>query len=549
MAPIFFEGGLLLHSKLRLLISRGTSALVLGPLFGFCLDLPRAQAQSPLPDPMKVEALLFPNSVKPKQPLKLSVKLFLPRGYHAYADQFHLKLATESGFHLGDWKVAPLKTWYDKFSKKERQGLEGEGELTADLIAPEKIEGRELKIDLTYQACGETFCLFPFTKKISVPFEIAALQSHSSSSSSLWNLPELLKKSLSENIWLAFFLAFIAGILTSFTPCVYPMIPITLAVLTRGADHRKRSEQFLFSAIYVLGIATTFSGLGVAAAQFGFLFGSLLSQIWVLALVAALLFLMSLSLLGVFELTPPAFLMNKAGQKGRGGFLSAYLSGLFFGVVASPCVGPVLVSILAWVSTTRQPVLGFALLFVYALGLGVLFMGLGFFSRFLPRSGRWMIHVKKAMGLVVLGVSLYYGSLIWTQAQGPQTPSIDETKLSQNSLPWKALTEKALEEARLNGQPVIIDFWAVWCAACHELEQNTFSDPRVKKKSEEFVLLKYDATNVTPETEKWMEKFSIRGLPAVIFLSRDGVWLEKSTLNEYESPEPFLRRMSEVISR
>lgn len=495
-----------------------------------------------------VQSQLLPSKIKPHQPVKLVLSLTLPAGMHAYADQMDLKIDSTNGFQLGEFNFGPKKKWFDKFSKKEREGIEGKAELVAELIAPEKFNSTEFKFELTYQACSETYCLFPITQKHSIQFETASVTNMPSPAMG-WDLQELFKKSLSESLLFSFMIAFFAGLLTSLTPCVYPMIPITLAVLAQGSENRRKSEQLFFSVVYVLGIATTFSLLGLAAAQFGFLFGSLLSQIWVLALVAIILLVMALSLFGLFEINPPAFLMNQAAKKGSGRFLGAYVSGLFFGVVASPCVGPVLVAILAWVSTTQKPFLGFALLFTYAIGLGMLFIVLGLFSKALPRSGQWMVTVKKIMGLVVLGVSIYYGSLIWQQIQMRNRPQINETDLKTSSLPWKPLTEQALADAKTLGKPVMIDFWAVWCAACHELEQNTFSDPKVQKKSEEFVLLKYDATQVTPETKQWMEKFSIRGLPAVIFINANGEWLEKSTLNEYESPEPFLRRMSEVTSR
>jgi thiol:disulfide interchange protein DsbD len=519
--------------------------LLLSIVFSFAL---RVSAENKLPDPLKVQVSLVPEKIKPFQPVKLILQMQLPNEYHAYADQFSLKLDPKSGFQLGEFKLSPLKKWFDKNSNKEREGVVEKGTLEADLIAPKEISDKTLHFEMTYQACGSTFCLFPVTKKLEAVFTPVAMDEMPSSPMG-WDLQSMFRKSLSESLWLSFLIAFIAGLLTSLTPCVYPMIPITIAVLGQGSENRKKSEQILFSIIYVLGIATTFSLLGLTAAQFGFLFGSLLSQTWVLVIVCLILLVMALSLFGLFEINPPAFLMNQASKKSSSHLIGAYVSGLFFGVVSSPCVGPVLVAILTWVSTTRKPFLGFALLFTYAIGLGMLFIALGLFSKALPRSGAWMVKVKKLMGLVVLGVSFYYGSLIWQQVSHRNQPQMVDSNLDKSALSWKPLTEQALAEAQKSGKPIMIDFWAVWCAACHELEQNTFTNPEVQKKSQEFILFKYDAGEMTPETKKWMEKFSIRGLPAVIFLSREGVWLEKSTLNEYESPEPFLRRMSEVTSR
>ena len=155
-----------------------------------------------------------------------------------------------------------------------------------------------------------------------------------------------------------------------------------------------------------------------------------------------------------------------------------------------------------------------------------------------------MNHVKKAMGVLVIAVSFYYSHLIWQQLHLGSKPSFSEDKIGLNQLPWKPLTQESLAAAK--GKPVMIDFWALWCAACHELEQNTFADPKVRVALENYELFKYDATKVTPETQKWLEKFSIRGLPAVLFFSADGVWLEKLTLTEYEIAERFIARLQKV---
>lgn len=497
------------------------------------------------PDPLTVQSQMVPFKLKPFQPAKLILRFQLPPEYHAYADQFAIRLDKSSQFQLGEWSIGPLITWFDKFSKKNRQGIRGQAEMVAEIIAPENLNTQTLNFEIDYQACSDTFCLFPQTKKLQVKFESRPLDNMNSTGEVFgWDLQSLFQKSLAESLWMALLFAFIAGFLTSLSPCVYPMIPITLAVLNRGSERRGKLSQLRYSLFYVFGIATTFSILGLAAAQFGFLFGSLLNQTWILATISLVLFTMGISLLGFFDLRPPAALMKFATSRNSNGVQGAYISGLFFGIVASPCVGPILVAILAWVSSTKNPGLGFILLFTYALGLGVLFMLLGVFSQSLPKSGRWMEYIKKAMGALVIGVSLYYGQLLWQQLQFGSTPQMNEAEVSKNSLTWKKLESHSIGLAK--GKPIMIDFWALWCAACHELEQNTFSDPEVRNALEGFEIYKYDATKVTPETKDWLEKFSIRGLPAVIFYSENGVWLENLTLNEYESAERFLARLKKV---
>ncbi|MFN9067659.1 MAG: cytochrome c biogenesis protein CcdA, partial [Bdellovibrionales bacterium] len=275
-------------------------------------------AQNQTPDPLEVQVSLSPRELKIHQPTKLIVDMQLPPGYHAYLDQFVIRLDKSSGFQLGEWQVSPLKTWYDKFSKRDRQGVEGKSQLVAELIAPQSFDGDVLNFELDYQACSETFCLFPTTKNLQVKFEVKSLNQNSSGWPGL-NLEALFKEQVKDSLLMALIISFLAGFLTSLSPCVYPMIPITVAVLSHGAEKRSRLSQFSFSAFYVLGIATTFSILGLAAAQFGFLFGSLLSHTWVLGAIALVLLTMGLSLLGLFEIRPPAKLMNVAAGRGGSG--------------------------------------------------------------------------------------------------------------------------------------------------------------------------------------------------------------------------------------
>src|SRR6266851_6129233 len=181
-----------------------------------------------------------------------------------------------------------------------------------------------------------------------------------------------------------FAVLFLAGVLTSLTPCVYPLIPITVSVFgARQAEHRARSVAL--SATYVGGIAVTYSALGVFAALSGKAFGSALSSPSVVGVLAVFLVALAASMFGAFDLNLPPSVHQKLGMVRGAGFAHALGMGLVAGVVAAPCTGPVLAGVLTYVATRRSAVLGFWMLFSYALGMGLLFFVLGATSLKLPR--------------------------------------------------------------------------------------------------------------------------------------------------------------------
>jgi len=202
-----------------------------------------------------------------------------------------------------------------------------------------------------------------------------------------------------------FAILFLAGILTSLTPCVYPLIPITVSVFgARRSQNRGRSV--LLSATYVSGIAAMYSMLGVAAALSGRAFGSFMSSPIVVGIMAIFLLALAASMFGAFELALPSGVQAKLTSVKGAGFPSAFGMGLVAGLVAAPCTGPVLAGVLAYVATQRSAVLGFWMLFTYAMGMGVLFFVLGATSLSLPRSGAWMETVKSVLGIVMLGAAV-----------------------------------------------------------------------------------------------------------------------------------------------
>jgi thiol:disulfide interchange protein len=222
-----------------------------------------------------------------------------------------------------------------------------------------------------------------------------------------------IKTGLQEGSFWVFALVFLAGVVGSLSPCVYPLIPITISLFgARSAN--SRMQGFLLSLVYVLGIAVTYSALGVLAATSGGLFGSALQSPWVVGTVAVVFLAMGLSMLGVFEIRLPDALNQRLNAVGGGQssrFATSFLMGTVAGIVAAPCVGPPLVAVLAYVATTGSMSAGISLLTVYSLGMGVLFIFLGTFTQYLtriPKSGGWMEVIKGSMGIVMLVVGLVY---------------------------------------------------------------------------------------------------------------------------------------------
>lgn len=219
-----------------------------------------------------------------------------------------------------------------------------------------------------------------------------------------------LEAAIQGNHVLAYMLVLLVGITTSLTPCIYPMIPITVSIVV-GQENKNRFYSFFVSLVYVLGIATTYSALGIIAVASGTLFGSLSSNIWVLFIIANICILFGLSMLDVFMINIPVLSLGKGGNKKGKGLIGIFLLGIAFGMVASPCTAPVLGTILITVSTTKDYIYGATLLFTYAFGVGTLLILIGTFAgamKRLPKSGNWMNYVKKFFGYLMIAMGEYF---------------------------------------------------------------------------------------------------------------------------------------------
>jgi thiol:disulfide interchange protein DsbD len=371
------------------------------------------------------------------------------------------------------------------------------------------------------------------------------------------------------------------GLLLNLTPCVYPMIPLTVGFFGGQAAGQSR-RVFGLAAVYVLGMATTYSALGVAAALSGKLFGAALQSPWVLVAVAAVLTALALSMFGLYDIRMPSSWMQKAGA--RAGGAGAYAMGLLVGVVAAPCIGPVVLALLAFVAARQDAAFGFLVFFVLSLGLGLPYLFLAAFSGSLsrlPRAGVWMEGVKKIFGWVLLAMAAFF---LRTVVPAPLSPWLLPAVLAVgamavafgkgNGLPravrgtaavamlaaaaflapwrapasagpaWRPYSAAAVAAA---ARPAVIDFSATWCIPCLELDEKTFSDPRVRQALSRRELWKADLTrSAAPEVVALSDTYRILGVPTVVFLDASGKEREDLRLVGFEGPEEFLKRLEKA---
>lgn len=480
---------------------------------------------------------------------ELVIELKLEKGFVAYVDKFSLNTLNPST-PLTPLIINPTFYWQDKYSNKVKKGVKGNFKIKSLYkIPPSTNPGKhKVSIVIEHQYCKKNICFFPSKMTASFDYEVISYESaQMPQKEESFFLNKKLKNTIGDSFFLALLFCFLAGILTSFTPCILPMVPITLIILGVRKDNTSHLKKFLLSFIYVLGICSTYSFLGVLAVKTGTLFGSALQSPYIITAIAFIFVAMGLSMYGLFEIKMPTLLTNKLTKyKTQQNYWGAYVTGLIAGLLASPCVGPVLIVILTYVTQQQDTFYGAALLFAYAFGMGQLFLLLGTFSQFIAqflKVGLWSKIIRWVFGTIMIFMAFYF-----IEPFLPETGLIkQETKASLQFQKWQTYDEKKIEELRKSGKPIVLDFYADWCLACKDIEHNVINSPEIKIYHNEISWIQFDATKESPEFLKLKKQYKIIGLPHIVFYDKDGKYLEALTLQSYESVSSFKKRIKQIL--
>ncbi len=368
--------------------------------------------------------------------------------------------------------------------------------------------------------------------------------------------------------WVKLILALLLGILMSLTPCIYPMIPITVSIL-QGQGQRSLFYSFFLAFSYTLGIALMFAVLGLSAALTGAFFGSLMSKPIVIIAIVLMLAYFGLSMFGLYEIRLPSWFKRSADTRPTGSLVSAFVFGVLSGTVASPCLSPGLAFLLSIVATLGSKLLGFALLFMFGVGMSIPLLLIGTITpalRFMPKSGLWMVEVKKIFGILLFALCFYYMSnilsvtlLLWLIASSllpfalytlftlsiyaSLTARIVRMILGVGGLigsvllyimaiqrtivpteqrtlvNWRPNYIAALQEARAVNKLLFVDVGASYCSICTAIDRCILNDAYIASLLNATIPVHIDA-GTSPEFGALSKQFSILGVPVLLVIDQ-----------------------------
>lgn len=477
------------------------------------------------------------------------------------------------------------------------------------IAVPLKEVGDGATLRVRYQGCTDGLCYPPTDKLIDVaPLVTATTASTAETAQSVAPVSQqdqLAAALGSQGFWLSIVAFFALGLGLAFTPCVFPMYPILTGIIA-GAGHRlSTGRAFLLSLVYVQGMAVTYTLLGLVVASAGLKFQAALQHPYVLIGLSVMFVLLALSMFGLYTLQLPSSLQTRlSGLSNRqqgGSVVGVAIMGMISGLVCSPCTTAPLSGALIYVAQSGDLWLGGAALYALSLGMGLPLLLLGTSGgKLLPKAGAWMDVIKQLFGFALLAVPILLLSRLWSdqvttlawlgwglllcgylyhhnqhqphsvaksvrgfvlllamisavvvgkdllQPATPAAITADASQTAPRFIRVKTLDDLKVQLAAARGKPVLLDLYADWCVACKEFEHKTFSDPAVRERFGQMVLLQADVTANDDADIELLNSLNVLGLPTLIFFDREGKELTGQRVTGFMGPIPFAKHLEMV---
>ena len=477
------------------------------------------------------------------------------------------------------------------------------------IAVPLKEVGENATLRVRYQGCTDGLCYPPTDKLIDVaPLVTATTASTAETAQSVAPVSQQdqLAAALGhQGFWLSIVAFFALGLGLAFTPCVFPMYPILTGIIA-GAGHRlSTGRAFLLSLVYVQGMAVTYTLLGLVVASAGLKFQAALQHPYVLIGLSLMFVLLALSMFGLYTLQLPSSLQTRlSGLSNRqqgGSVVGVAIMGMISGLVCSPCTTAPLSGALIYVAQSGDLWLGGAALYALSLGMGLPLLLLGTSGgKLLPKAGAWMDVIKQLFGFALLAVPILLLSRLWSdqiatlawlgwglllcgylyhhnqhqphsvaksvrgfvlllamisavvvgkdllQPAPPAAITADASQTAPQFIRVKTLDDLKVQLAAARGKPVLLDLYADWCVACKEFEHKTFSDPTVRERFGQMVLLQADVTANDDADIELLNSLNVLGLPTLIFFDREGKELTGQRVTGFMGPIPFAKHLEMV---